>query len=387
MNTNPLRTAIVLPEDNVFAETDLKRTLLTFDRIKIPPLEDNALFNSQEWKVEHSGRKTYYAERVPYIRAQGYGEEYRELVERIVPIMHDHLVEFASTAVKSEKDAKRRDYAYNLAVSNAKVVQAATPDRSVHQPGHRPVDGVYYGLYIGGTAEHNEDLPPPAKLTDSHEDWELVGLSRVGRMVKYLMLASEHKCVPVALGQPSAGVLMAISRDPSLPGSAPGDQYPVDTAIQWDLFDRARLDKELPAMTWKDIRDLRRVTLPAIDELRRVLRNRARLGPVSDLETQRSELSKLQKEFSVAKEKAHEAVMKAKIGLALSAILGATTFGGAAFVLPALSWAGVLGLLFGGIGAVGAKIPSEIKQFAIGRGKQRQHPLFQIDRVAPVNSP
>lgn len=378
MSKNPLRSGLLIPGDSVPSETDLKRLLLVFDRLSIAPEDDIGLFNDHEWEEDFSGGKISYTRRVPYVREPGFDESYHVLLEKTLGIRHDGLIRIMRVRVRSPQEARGRDIAYNMAISNAEMVRAAVPDRDLAPPDLEIPSGVYQGLYLTGQGGYEVNVPRPATLSGVDQHWEAVAWSRLGRAMKYVREASLSGHVPIALDEPNAGILLRASIGEV--GAPIGPQNSIDTVLAWDLFDRERLDVILGDMTWKDVRRLRAMVLPEIRSLRKILNNSRKVGQ-GGIDDRRRALDELRREFLDAKMKLSESLTKSALGGALKVLLPAgVAVATTAMVVPALSWPGLLTAITVG----GATMSREVKEYVVSRKKKISHPLFYLDKFVPI---
>lgn len=393
---------LLLPSDAPPALTDIKRNLLFFDRLSIQDADDSHLINSAERSIPTDSPQATIisAPTVPYPRVAEYAELYQELREQLVAPMHRGQIVFLPSKMKSE-EIDRLVPVYAGAVSQEELLSVAVPDRTASPPLTRPVSGLLTPL-TGAISKDlklklRSEIPGPASLGNrkSQADtlWTLVACGRWGQTLKYLEHARQRNAIPVSTTASTDKMLARIIRNQLVPV---GDESIDDLILPYELFDELALNDLLKDMTWKDVFELRRKLLPALENLRSVV---VRHGIRIDLQAEsaetrfervRDELAQLKKSFVKAQEDASVALTKLGVQSVLKGAAGvsggAATKAVAGFMVPGIGWTGVLLGCVVGVTVAGGALSSQLSEYFVQRRKLKSHPLFVLSQCATLAS-
>jgi len=293
-------------------------------------------------------------DQMPFLREQDYDERYRGLVSTLSPLQHRGLVDFLPLRPADKDDALNLLQFVAHAVSNAKMVEAAVPDKSMAAPTMIIPSGIVTPTEINLDWVGHLKVQPrlhtlgnPHSLANVHPQWSAVAWLRLGTIAKFVRKACLNDATPAALDEVSSRILLALATDSSSAVTAVQQQ---DVAFAWDLLDPHKLEPVLRDLNWNEVLKLRRQLLPTYANIRREIQKRVdRLLPnnAPPITNVRAALAELKREFIQLQEKELEALQSLEIKGYFTAASGVPLALSAAGIVIPLTWAAVATSLSG----------------------------------------
>lgn len=385
--------ALVLPHYELPDMWRLKYLALLFDHIAIPNPKDEAVVNAFDWE-ERPAKKfgvgsVIPAAQMPFLRDPDYAERYQELLTQLGPISHRGTIEVLPSKPLSKEDSRMLLRFVGDTISNAALVEAAVPDRTINPPPFKipnhstnvPFDMDLEWVGVRQATPKITQLGTPQKVPNVDEAWSNVAWLRLGAAAKFLRKACQMNAVPTALDDATSRLLLAIASGAGSPIARPQQQ---EMALAWDILNPHKLRAHLDDMNWRDVIDLRRELLPAFGRIRSEVQRRIEgLGPTqaTDLQQYRSALAVLHKDFADLQARELEAMRSASLKGLFTA--GSTVTSVA--VVVAGAWPILAYLLAGGAAVGGGITSSDLQKWFLAWKGKRNHvmyPIFSLEQEA-----
>jgi len=361
----------------------LKYLALMFDRLLLPHPADEGVINAREERFLHASGREFVQGSVfaPFLRSPDYSEAFALLRERLSPIEHRGVVAILPHRENDQRTVSARREAYESAIANSAVVEAAIPDRDTVAPSFQLPSGIYYGMQVRPEGTANTS-PKPHEVPSLPREWSEAAWLRVGAALKYLRVAHTLNATPVGFDRPNIQILhhLAISSSSFVPELAAGE-----FGFAESVMDPERLEAHLNGMTWKDVLETRKLLLPRVAGLRKLVEQRNaqinRFRHDRSPQFLRDEVRKLWLEFEALEKKQADDLSKVTAGLQLEMIAAAILAYGSSIVLPG-SWPAIFAVL------IGASIKKgEVRDYVLSRKAKRNHimyPFFFLERKGSV---
>ena len=340
----PHSVALLLPGEVRLRPSALKRHLLFFRTIVVPStdgydrFEDAVVDGSRRGAVAYSGMmppNEAYVEALDSTLSAA-SEFVRNGSIKVVPSTYPPGVEPLGAVL-----------ALRSAMHDERVVRAAIPDYSFGAkppvvPGATFVPGSVRFFQREGAFDPNDEpddpLPSPADIAGLPSDWKSLAWGRLARTVKYVRIAEAIGAAPLGLDEVNQHIIPEIASQ--IETHQVRRRYARQAAALF-VF-RGDLERALVGVPWKEVEDLRRASLPAMEKVISAATQAAAgmHGIKVTANNYRLAMDRLQQEVGRIRHQQREAIESLATNLGVSAILGAaagaaTSLAGADTVLAA----------------------------------------------------
>lgn len=376
-----VNSAFIVTHDNPPSLSNLKRLSLMNDVVYFSDLRDLALICDDETSSVDNGVTFRMGETAPYPRVSEYENVFTENLNHSLQMINERILFPINTLSIKNHTPALHWIAYQSAIKDKELVRSASEEI----PGVSLIDGFYSPFTIAtsqGRSNHWYQPEQIESIEGMSPSTQMLSQIRVGRALKSLSMASSLGANPVVLDDINSKVIGRLLRDKS--ALLDVDTY-VNSAIEHELLDIPLLEKELEDVPWQDILQMRRETLPAINNTRRFLIDSSKalfLFPSASPREIRNKATELRNKYWELK--FEENIKWTQLGLSTAISTGASVAG-----VTVTVGAGLIGLLAALIPAAGMvllkeQIPNIIDIVKLRR-ERKSNSLIQIDSCNYLN--
>lgn len=371
-------SAFIVTHDHPPSLSNLKRLSLMNDVVYFSDLNDLALICDDETSSVDNGVTFRMGGVAPYPRESEYESIFTENLNHSEQMINEKILFPINTLNINNYTPALHWMAYQSAIKDKELVRSASEE----VPGVSLINGIYSPLSIAtaqGRSNHWYKREETESIEGMSPETQILSQVRVGRALKSLSMASSLGASPVVLDDINSKVISRLLHDKN---------YQLDihtyanSAIEQEILDISILEKELEDVSWQDILQMRRETLPAINKTRRFLLDSSMaLFPFASASPNefKNKAIELRKEYWKLK---HEEQRKwHQLGLSTAISTGFTLTGTTITV-----GTGLIGLL---VALVGTNIVKEhipnIMDIVKLRQERKSNSLIQIDTCSYLN--
>lgn len=388
--------ALILPGDEPIKDVTLKKHLLFFDSLTLANPADESLINEGDIVEEFPECTLTWAARNSFPRATNYVDDFNLLLEETKHFQDRGLIRLTNKKPSINLDPGMDFSIWHTAVGEKDLVEAAIPDFARNEQPPLQKATYMYGAVIGingRTSKYSLDgVIPRYTIEGIDERWSIYSHLRLGRFLKFLRKANALGLVPISNDEANSSLLNAVASKTNslIPNKINYSNEQLATlAFSLDVFEADSLNKVLIDMTWRDVEQLRKITLPGISNLRQhVIKSarKLRTSNLSDIETYTNLITVLNSDYENKKEKVAEEWEKlriasiAKIG-GVVGISSAAEITGLAVTAIINPWEAVLMKVLCGTLVASAAISTELKSLLPAKRAVKQHPLYFTENI------
>ncbi|MDY4378851.1 hypothetical protein SOV92_13570 [Pectobacterium brasiliense] len=377
--------AFILTGDAPIPRNTLKRLLLIHDTISFSDISDEAIVNNEEVNEIYPNMTITWAAKGHYPRIEDYADIYDEVFSDASILFRKRILNPILSKEIGNIEPGSHWIAYNAALSNKNMVEATAIDANDLKPNLVIPNTVLGGggISAGGyKSRFDIKYEPSIRLNNISDEWNVVSHLRVGRGLKSIRIAQAIGASPVAIDEINSNLTLAIIKNNSKLYSQ--RESIIDFSIESNLIDNQKLEEALEGASWQDILHMRKETLAAIANTKKLLNNKLTKlahSSINSADEYLKSLETIKKEHDELKEKEIEAWEKLKIGAVISLLGAVGTTKAADIILPidfSLSQAFSV-LVSTGLIAT-STMKSELTSLIPIKRKLKENPLFYIEK-------